>query len=220
VQHLLTMGFGPFFVQQLDPEEFPNPRVGRVVFISHSNLRLALPDGSEVAAMLAPALQDRTHPVVVGDWVTWRPGDPYLAVRRFERVRSLQATCRRLLERALAARLVPLGLALAADVAASHLVSAGAGWDLVDPGALAQVGGLLAGWAVALPFTAPQPRWRARVHGAHHPARHSGPHRRGAPARHAARAASLRGGGAGAGGGGGGGAGGAGGAGGGGAGGA
>lgn len=90
MQHLLTMGFGPFFVQQLDPQDLPNPRVGRVVFISHSNLRLCLPDGSEVAAMLAPALQDRTNPVVVGDWVTWRPGDPYLATRRLERLRSLR----------------------------------------------------------------------------------------------------------------------------------
>ena len=83
------MGFGPSFIQQLDLESYSNPRVGRVVFVSHTHLRLVTPEG-EVAARLAPALQDRTDPVVVGDWVAWRPGDPVYAVRRFERARALR----------------------------------------------------------------------------------------------------------------------------------
>jgi membrane associated rhomboid family serine protease len=69
-------------------------------------------------------------------------------------------------ERTLAIRLGALAVALVGDTAAPALVSARSGWDLVSAGSIAQVGGLLAGWAVALPFAAPLPRWRARLHGA------------------------------------------------------
>lgn len=69
-------------------------------------------------------------------------------------------------ERGLALRMVPLAAAVVADAAAPAAVREAAGWDPVGAEGLAQIGGLLAGWAVALPFASPSPRWRARLHAA------------------------------------------------------
>lgn len=90
MNHLIDLGFGPFFLRQLDPSTLPHPPVGRVVFVTHAHVRLALPDGQVVAGLLDRTLHDRHDPVVVGDWVLVQRGDPWTVTRRLDRQRELR----------------------------------------------------------------------------------------------------------------------------------
>jgi ribosome biogenesis GTPase len=89
LHQLLSMGFGPHFLSQLDLSELDGLTVGRVTFEAHGHLRLLTPHG-ERAALIDGPLRDRYDRIVVGDWVVYRDGDPAIATRRLERTNALR----------------------------------------------------------------------------------------------------------------------------------
>lgn len=89
VHHLLSLGFGPHFLRQLSPDELDDPPVGRVRFAAHGRVRLLTVHGEHPALLEGP-LRDPHDPVVVGDWVRFRPGDPPIVEARLLRTGVLR----------------------------------------------------------------------------------------------------------------------------------
>jgi ribosome biogenesis GTPase len=80
---LYAMGFTPSLLRQLDPEQLDDPPVARVSACVRGHLTLITPR-EEHAAILAPPLTRRGALVVVGDWVVFRRGDPWIVERVLE----------------------------------------------------------------------------------------------------------------------------------------
>ena len=73
---------------RLLPDELEPARIGRVTHSSHGALRVVTVDGP-TGAIVAPSIREKRDPIVVGDWVVLRLGDPVVAYRRVERTTTL-----------------------------------------------------------------------------------------------------------------------------------